>query len=257
MLFDTHAHLFWEDFQEDLDQVLDRAREAGVEGILNLGTNVETSRACVDLAERSPLCWAAVGWHPNDAAGFAEDPEGGGEAIRSLAGHPRVAAIGESGLDFYRDRASSEAQHASLRFHFDLARETGKPIVLHNREATEELRSALADLDEGVTAILHSFIGPEEFGRWAIDRGHYLGLGGIFTFRSSDLPEMVGSWDVDHILVETDSPFLAPVPHRGRRNEPAFVADTARTVADALDIPFEELARRTTENAHRVFGTGP
>lgn len=255
MLFDTHAHLFWEDFQEDLDQVLERAREVGVEGILNLGTNPETSAACVGLAERSPLCWAAVGWHPNDAGGYAADPEEAREAIRELVDHPRVVAIGESGLDFYRERADAEAQYESLRFHFQLARDTGKPLVLHNREASSELRDALEEMDEGVTAVLHSFIGDIGFGRWAIERGHYLGLGGIFTFKSSDLPGMVDSWDLDHLLVETDSPFLAPVPHRGKRNEPAFVADTARAVARTLDMPFEELARRTTLNARRLFGT--
>ncbi|MFO7768223.1 MAG: TatD family hydrolase [bacterium] len=257
MLFDTHAHLFWEDFQEDLEDVLDRAREAGVEGILNLGTDPDTSRACVELAEHSPLCWAAVGWHPNDAGGFAADPRGAGDAIRNLVDHPRVIAIGESGLDFYRDRSPAEAQYESLRFHFELARETGKPLVLHNREAGDELRETLEEMDEGVTAVLHSFVGDTAFGRWATDRGHYLGLGGIFTFRTSGLPGMVHAWDLDRLLVETDSPFLAPVPHRGKRNEPAFVADTARAVAEALEIPFEELARRTTANAHRLFRTGP
>lgn len=251
---DTHAHLWWEDFNADLDDVLSRTRSAGVEAVLNLGTDLESSQAGIELAERSNLCWAAVGFHPNDAAAWAHDPEAGEAALRRLARHPRVVAIGESGLDFYRDRVRPEDQIASLAAHLRLARETSLPIVLHNREATPELQAALEEHDEGVTAILHCFAGGAAFGRWAIERGHYLGLGGVFTYRSSPLREIVGEWDTGRLLLETDAPFLAPVPHRGKRNEPAFVVDTARAVAEALQMPLEELAEITTANARRVLG---
>ena len=250
---DTHCHLFWSDFDSDRDDVVRRAVESGVSAILNLGTTVETSRDCIALAERYEQCWAAVGFHPHDVEVFAVDPEEAVSELRSLTGHPKVVAVGETGLDFYRGRETEEAQRASLQAHFVMARETGLPIVLHNRSAGPELREMLEEYDSEVTAILHCFVGDEEFGRWAIDRGHYLGLGGIFTFPSSDLPGMVTAWDIDRLVLETDSPFLSPLPHRGRRNEPAFIVHTARAIAEALGMSVEDLSERTTANACRVL----
>lgn len=255
-LFDTHAHLFWEDFRADLEDVLERAEGVGVGAILNLGTTLETSELCVSLAERYEQCWAAAGFHPNDADHFGADPQRGAAGVRELLSHPGVIAVGETGLDFYRDRVRPDVQLESLKVHFDLARESGLPIVLHNREADNEIRTALEKWDEGVTAVLHCFAGDEEFGKWATGRGHYLGLGGVFTFPSSGLRQMVTAWDLDHILLETDSPFLSPVPHRGKRNEPSFVAHTAGAIADALGTTAEEVAERTTANACRLFGLG-
>ncbi len=253
-LIDTHAHLWWSDFDTDREEVLTRARSAGVIAILNLGTDLATSRAAVELAGRSDLCWAAVGFHPNDAETWTAGPEAARAGIRALAEHPRVVAIGESGLDFYRTGAGREAQYRSLEAHFALARETSLPIVLHNRNAAAELQTALEQWDEGVTAILHCFSGEADFGAWAIARGHYLGLGGVFTFPSSRLREIVGGWDRSRLLLETDAPFLAPVPHRGERNEPAYLVATARAVAAALDLSPEALAELTTDNARRVLG---
>jgi TatD DNase family protein len=254
MLFDTHAHLFWNTFDEDRDEVMARAREAGVEGILNLGTTPHTSRQCIELAERYPECWAAAGLHPNDIDTLAEDPVPGMAEVEELAGHPKVVAIGETGIDLYRSQDTRDIQMESLRRHFELARRLQLPVVLHNREADRELRGALEEYDQGVTAVLHCFTGDAEFGTWAIDRGHYLGLGGVFTFRSSKLRESVADWDIERLLLETDSPFLSPVPHRGKRNEPAYVLHTAETVAGALDLDPAELARITTENARRLLG---
>jgi len=253
-LVDTHAHLFWEDFESDREEVIDRARAAGLEAILNLGTDVETSRACVALAERHPECLAAAGIHPNDAGHHESNIDGVMDGIAELVQHPRTVAVGETGIDTYRDRVPLETQLRFLEAHFDLAREQGLPIVLHNRQADGEIRASLEKWDEGVTAILHCFVGDAQFGRWAIERGHYLGLGGVFTFPSSSLREMVGEWDLDHLLLETDSPFLSPVPFRGQRNEPARVAEVAIAVADVLGIPPGELARKTTANAARVLG---
>lgn len=254
MLFDSHAHLFWNAFEEDREEVIARAREAGVVGILNLGTTPESSRRCIELAERHPECWAAAGFHPNDIEAYRSAPEAGITEIERLAGHPKAIAIGETGLDLYRSRESYETQLESLRAHLELARRTGLPVVLHNRGADAELREALEEHGKGVVVVLHCFTGDEAFGRWAIERGHYLGLGGIFTFPSSGLRDAVGAWDPDHLLLETDSPFLAPVPHRGGRNEPSYVVHTAAVVADALGISPEALGRRTTENARRLFG---
>lgn len=255
MIFvDTHAHLFWPDFETDREQVLRRAAEAGVGAILNLGTNAETSRICVDLADEHEQCWAAVGFHPHNIEDLAADREQGLSQLRSLMGHPKVVAIGETGLDFYRGRGTEEAQRVSLKAHFELARMSGLPIVLHSRGTGSELREALEEFGAGVKAILHCFVGDEAFGRWAVSQGHFLGLGGIFTFPTSDMADMVRSWDIDHVLLETDSPFLSPVPHRGKRNEPAFILHTARAIARALGISVEELAERTTRNACRVLG---
>ena len=257
MLFDTHAHLFWHDFDEDRDEVIERARGAGVSAVLNLGTDPQSSMACIELAERFPECWAAAGFHPNDLEGFGADRDGGMAEIRDLLAHPRVIAVGETGLDYYRDTSDHDLQWESLGRHFELARESGLPIVLHNREADEDLRKALEAFDEGVTAVLHCFTGDEALGNWAIARGHYLGLGGVFTFPSSDLRTVVGKWNPDHLLLETDSPFLSPVPKRGRRNEPAHIVHTARAMADALGLDLDEVADRTTRNAHRLFGIEP
>lgn len=253
ILVDTHAHLFWEDYEHDLDEVMERARDAGLEAILNLGTDDATSAECVDLAERYPICWAAAGVHPNDASLFDSDRDAVMDRVRDLLSHQKVVAVGESGLDLYRDRVPLDTQIGCLEAHFDLARESGLPIVLHNRQADSELRDALARWDEGVTAILHCFAGDAEFGRWAIERGHFLGLGGVFTFPSSSLREMVSQWDLDHILLETDSPFLSPVPYRGKRNEPSYITGTAAAVADALGMTHDDLAERTTANAFRVL----
>lgn len=255
--FDTHAHLWWEDFAPDRDEVLERARTAGVVGILNLGTTAATSRSALELAEQDPLCWAAVGLHPNDLQTYAADPTGSLAAIEALADDPRVVAIGETGLDFYREHIDPDIQRAALRDQLDLARRTGLPVVLHNREADAALREAVDAWGEGVTAVFHCFTGDADFGRWAIERGHYLGIGGVLTFKSSDLREQVRAWDPDHLLLETDSPFLAPVPHRGRRNEPAYLTLTARALAEALGSTPEEVAARTTENALRLFGLEP
>jgi TatD DNase family protein len=252
-LFDTHAHLWWSDFDSDRDEVLARARAAGVREVLNLGTTVATSRTCLALAERESLCWAAVGLHPNDLQEYVADPAGSIAAIETLCTRSRVVAIGETGLDFYREHTDPEVQLAALRDHLELGRRTGLPVVLHNRRADTELREAVAMWGEGVTAVFHCFTGDEAFGRWAIERGHYLGLGGVLTFRSSDLREQVAAWDLDRILLETDSPFLAPAPHRGKRNEPALITVTAGVLAEALGREPAELAERTRANAFRVF----
>jgi len=254
IIVDTHAHLFWPDFETDREEVLRRAAEAGVRAILNLGTTAETSRVCVGLADEYEQCWAAVGFHPHDVEAFASNREQGLSQLHSLLGHPKVVAIGETGLDFYRGRGTEEAQRVSLRAHFELARMSGLPIVLHNRGTGSELREALEEFGAGIRAVLHCFVGDEAFGRWAVDQGYYLGLGGIFTFPTSDMAGMVRSWNIDHLLLETDSPFLTPVPHRGKRNEPAFIVHTARAIARALGISVEELAEHTTRNACRVLG---
>jgi len=255
--FDTHAHLWWEDFEPDRAEVLERARTAGVVGILNLGTTAATSRSAQGLAERDPLCWAAVGLHPDDLPEYAADPAGSIAAIEALTGHPRVIAIGETGLDFYRDHIDPDIQRAALRDQLDLARRTGLPVVLHNRQADGELREAIEAWGEGVTAVFHCFTGDTDFGRWAIERGHYLGIGGVFTFKSSNLRDQVRAWDPERLLLETDSPFLAPVPHRGRRNEPAHLPLIARALGEALGTSPEAVAARTTENALRLFGLTP
>jgi TatD DNase family protein len=252
-LFDTHAHLWWSDFDPDRDEVLARARAAGVREVLNLGTTAATSRSCLALAEREPLCWAAVGLHPNDLQEYAADPAGNLAAIEALCTHPRVVAVGETGLDFYREHSDREVQLTALHDHLDLARRTSLPVVLHNRQADAELREAIESWGDGVTAVFHCFTGDAAFGRWAIEGGHYLGLGGVLTFRSSDLRERVAAWDLDRILLETDSPFLAPVPHRGKRNEPALITLTAAALAEALGLGPEEVAERTRANAFRVF----
>jgi len=251
-LFDTHAHLHFPEFAGDLDAVLERARVAGVRRILTIGTDVPTSRAAAALAFREPNVWAAVGIHPHEAA---DADEAALAEIERLAGGPRVVAIGETGLDFFRNLAPREAQERALRSQLALARRTRKPVLLHCRDAHEETLSILgaADVSEH-GGIMHCFSGDVGIARRCLDLGLLVSLAGPVTYpKPGALPEVAKFVPADRLVVETDCPFLPPQPYRGKRNEPAYLAITAARVAELRGEPLADLAARMSENARSLL----
>jgi TatD DNase family protein len=251
-LFDTHAHLHFPDFAEDLPAVLERARAAGVRRFVTIGTDVETSAAALALAEREPGVWASAGIHPHDAA--AADEAAVAE-IERLAGHPRAVAIGEIGLDFFRNLSPRPAQERTFRRLLDLAGRLGKPVLVHCREAHAE---TLAILDEArvgeVGGIMHCFSGDVAIARRCLDLGLTNSLAGPVTYPNARaLPEVARFVPADRLVLETDCPYLPPQGHRGRRNEPAYLALTAARVAALRGEPLDALAARLSDNARRLL----
>jgi TatD DNase family protein len=252
-LFDTHAHLHFPDFDGDRGPMLERARQAGVRRLLTIGTDVPTSQAAIDIAAREPDVWATVGVHPHDAS---EADEAVYAAIERLALHPRVVAIGEIGLDFFRNLSPRPAQERVLRRLLDLARRTRKPVVVHCRDAHAE---TLAILDEeGVRAargIMHCFSGDVDVARRCLDLGLLISLAGPVTYPNARaLPDVARFVPADRLVLETDCPYLPPQGYRGKRNEPAYVAITAARVAELRGEPVEETARQCSDNARALLG---
>ena len=251
-LFDTHAHLHFPEFAGDLDAVLERARAAGVRRMLTIGTNVETSRAAVTLAAREADVWAAVGIHPHDAA---EADDAALAEIERLADEPRVVAIGETGLDFFRNLSPRDAQERSFRAQLALARRVRKPVLVHCRDAHEETLALLAEERVGATGgIMHCFSGDVAVARRCLDLGLLISLAGPVTYpKARALPDVAKFVPGDRLVVETDCPFLPPQPYRGKRNEPAYLAITAARVAELRGEPLEVLAARMAENGRTLL----
>lgn len=254
MLFDTHAHLHFPDFSEDLPAVLQRARAAGIHWMLTIGTDLETSREAVALARAHAGIYAAVGIHPHDAARADENVFGGlVDLARSSA---KVVAIGEMGLDFYRDLSPREVQAEVFRRQLDLARQLGKPAVIHCRNAhAETLEILKAEGMPGAGGIMHCFSGSREVARRCLDLGLLISIAGPVTYPNArTLREVVRMVPADRLVVETDCPFLPPQPYRGKRNEPAHLPITAARVAELRGLPLQELGSRMSANALTLFG---
>ncbi len=253
MLVDSHCHLDFPDFDEDRDAVLDRARAAGVETIVTISTRVARFPQLRALVERYPQLYCSVGTHPHNAA---EEPDVTTEDLVRLAADPTVVAIGEAGLDYHYDNAPRDAQWTSFLRHIAAARETQLPLVIHAREADLDIGDILeAESGKGAfPAILHCFSSGPELARRGVGLGLYVSFSGILTFkRSEELREIAAEIPLERLLVETDAPYLAPVPHRGRRNEPAYVAETAKVLAEVKGMSAEALARATTDNFYKIF----
>lgn len=255
-LFDTHAHLFDDRFQSDLPQVLERAAAAGVERIVAMGIDVATSIACVELAAKYPILVASVGIQPNHVAEAHADDW---EKIERLATSTSVVAIGETGLDRYWDRAPFAMQEEYFARHLELARRLQKPVVIHCREAEADVVQMLkVDFDKNgpVSGIMHSFSGDAVTAKTCLALGLHLSFAGMVTYKTADaLRAIAREVPLDKLLVETDCPYLSPVPMRGKRNEPAFVFHTANGLAQDREIDVVVLCERTTENALRLFGS--
>jgi TatD DNase family protein len=256
VLIDTHAHLQDDAFREDLPDVLRRAGDAGVIRALTVGTTLEDSAAAVRLARAHPALIAAVGIHPNEAADVAVGSVQA--ALERLIETSDVAAVGETGLDFYRDRASPARQEELLEAHLSVASRADLPVIIHSRQALDRLRSILTAWRTSVKGgIMHCFPGGVDDARFFIDMGYLVGVGGTVTFGKSRLADTVRAIGLGHVVLETDSPYLAPTPWRGRRNEPAYVAAVAETLALLLGEPLARVARVTTQNACRLLHLAP
>ena len=252
-LVDSHCHLNYEGLADRQEEVLAAARARGVQGFLNISTRQREWAEVVGAAERHPDVWASIGVHPHEADAH---PDLGAAALVEAAAHPRVIAIGECGLDYYYDKSDRAAQRERFGAHIEAARQTGLPLVVHTRDAEEETADILTrEVGKGgVAGVLHCFTGSAELAQKALDLGFYISISGIVTFKNAmNLQEVAKTIPQDRLLVETDSPFLAPVPHRGQTCEPAFVADTAAYLSELRDEPLDELAAATTSNFFRLF----
>ena len=254
MLIDSHCHLEYEGLVEDRQGVLSRAREAGVGGFLNISTRESEWGQVVGTAERESDVWASVGIHPHEADAH-EDL--GRDVLLAATENARVVAIGETGLDYYYDNSARETQRDLFRMHIGVARETGLPLIIHTRDAEDDTFDILEDeMGKGAfPALIHCFTASAEFGRKVLDLGLTVSLSGIVTFKNAkELQEVARQVPAERLIVETDSPFLAPVPHRGRKCEPAFVVDTARFVAELRGESFDQLSEQTSANFFQLFG---
>ncbi|MBB6218686.1 TatD DNase family protein [Anaerosolibacter carboniphilus] len=252
MLFDSHAHLDGERFDVDRDQVIAHAKENGVGLIMNPGADLQTSMQAIEMATKYDMVYAAVGTHPHDAKDMDDITL---ELYRGLAAKPKVRAIGEIGLDFYYDHSPRDVQRQWFRKQIQLAREVSLPIIIHDRDANDEVMQILKEekaFDAGV--VMHCYSGSAELARQYVKLGAYISIAGPVTYNNArKTVEVVERIPLEHLFIETDSPYLTPVPHRGKRNEPAFVRFVAEKIAEIKKISFEEVAEQTTVNAKKFF----
>lgn len=253
MLFDTHAHLNADQFADDVEAVIDRAQNEGVAMMVVVGFDRPTINKAIELAEMYPFIYTAVGWHPVDAI---EMSEADFEWLSLMAEHPKVVALGEMGLDYYWDKSPKEIQKEVFRRQIQLAKKMKLPIIIHNREATKDVVDILeAEGAAEVGGIMHCFSGSVETAKKCIEMNFYISLGGPVTFKNAKKPKEVATdIPLEKLLIETDCPYLAPHPYRGKRNEPSYVKLVAKQIAELKNISFEEVARVTSENAKKVFG---
>jgi TatD DNase family protein len=252
MLVDTHAHLDFQQFDADRSQVIERATEAEVKAIISIGIDLATSRKNLALAERYDQVYAAAGVHPHDVAAVQEDDL---QELFELVQHPRVVAIGEVGLDYYRNLSPMELQRRYFRTFLDWSLETGKPLIIHTREAEEDVLRLLREKSRsGWRGVFHCFPGDMHLAEQVMELGFYISFTGVITFKNAKMAEVAREAPLDRIMVETDCPYMAPVPHRGKRNEPSYVQHVAQKLAELKNLPFASVAEATTANAQHLFG---
>lgn len=257
MLVDSHCHLDFPDFAEERDAIVSRARAAGVERMVTISTRVQRFDQVRAIAEAYDEVYCSVGTHPHNAG---EERDVTAAELIELSMHPKVVAIGEAGLDYHYDKAPRDAQANGLRVHIEAARQTGLPLVIHARAADEDMISILRDESKtgSFPFVLHCFSSGARLAEIGVELGGYVSFSGILTFRNSqDIRDIARNVPHDRLLVETDAPFLAPVPHRGKRNEPAYVADTAKVLAETVGVDDAEVRRLTTDNFFRLFSKMP
>lgn len=257
MLVDSHCHLDFPDFSAELDAVVARARAAGIGRMVTICTRVRKHAQVLAIAEKFPDVFCSVGTHPHNAH---EELDINAKALIAIAKHPKVVAIGEAGLDYHYDKSPRDAQAAGLRQHIAAARETGLPLVIHSRECDSDMTHILKE-ESGkgaFPAVLHCFTGGRDLAFAAVDLGHYVSFTGILTFKNSQaLRDIAAALPPERILVETDAPYLAPLPYRGKRNEPAYTVETAKVLAQTRGVSMDEITRQTTENFFRLFNKVP
>ncbi|OIJ14476.1 hydrolase TatD [Anaerobacillus arseniciselenatis] len=252
MLFDTHAHLNADQFEEDVALVIERAKEEGVSNIVVVGFDEKTIKGAINLAENYDFIYAAVGWHPVDAIDMTEDHL---KWIEELASHPKVVALGEMGLDYHWDKSPKDVQKEVFRKQIQLAKKVNLPIIIHNRDAHEDIVTILKEEDaSAVGGIMHCFGSSLDIAKQCLKMNFYISFGGPVTFKNAKRPkEVAKEIPLDRLLIETDCPYLAPHPYRGKRNEPSYVKLVAEAIAELKDITYEEVVAVTNENAKKLF----
>ena len=248
-MFDSHCHLTDEQYTPDLPAVLERARAVGVQGVVTIGSSAQDAEAACVLAGLHADVWCTAGIHPHEASSAASDFR----RIAELAALPRVVAIGETGLDYHYDNAPRDVQRAAFERHLDLAAQTGLPVVVHSREADADTSAMMRAASATVRGVLHCFSGDRPMLDTAIELGWHVSFAGVVTFRRFAGGELVRRVPDSLLLIETDGPYLAPVPHRGRRNEPAFLRETCAAVAALRGTTFEALSSQTAQNARSFY----
>ncbi|GGA70822.1 TatD family hydrolase [Ornithinibacillus halotolerans] len=252
MLFDTHVHMNARQFMEDRDEVIKRAFDTGVKYMVVVGFDRETIPPAIEIAEQYETIYAAVGWHPVDAIDMTVEDL---KWIESLSSHPKVVAIGEMGLDYHWDKSPHHIQKEVFRKQIQLAKKVNMPIIIHNRDATEDIIQILKEENAAeVGGIMHCYNDSVKYVQECLDMNFYISLGGPVTFKNAPLPkEVAQEVPLDRLLVETDAPYLAPHPNRGKRNEPAYVKLVAEKIAELRGISYDDICKKTTENALRLF----
>ena len=249
MLTDTHCHLYYQDLRNDIPAVLNRAAELGVNRFICVGTNVQDSRKCLELANAHEKIYATAGVHPHDAK---DTPKDYLDQICDLLKFDKMIAAGEMGLDYYRNISEPEIQNRVFREQLELAQSLGKPVIFHNRDADANVLKVLSDFPN-VTGVAHCFSSNLETAKAFLDMGYYISFAGNLTFKNSHLPEVAKGLPLDRILVETDSPYLSPVPYRGKPNEPGRTRFVAEKLAEIHNVSLDVIAKKTSENATTLF----
>jgi TatD DNase family protein len=251
MLIDTHTHLGFDSYDEDRELVIQRAIESGISAIITIGTNLATSEQAVQIAEKYATVFAAVGIHPTDCAQVTEDNF---SSIQELAAHEKVIAIGEIGLDYYHMRADKKSQKETFKRQIEIARELHLPLIIHNRDSHEDMLECLAQCGVSeVGGVMHSFSGDAEFLNKILECDLHVSFTGNITYKKNTLDRLIASIPLERLLLETDSPFLTPMPLRGKRNEPAFMVYTAQKIADLKHLSLPDIQTSTSENAIKLF----
>ncbi|MTI87722.1 MAG: TatD family deoxyribonuclease [Balneolaceae bacterium] len=251
-MIDTHSHIYLEQFDEDRGDVMQRAREAGVEAIFMPAIDLDSLEQMKKLHHDEISFYEMAGLHPCSV----KELEGGFEAtLRTLCAREEIYGVGETGLDYYWSTDHVDVQKQSLQIHCRVAKEVQKPIIIHNRESTADMLDLIEEQQDGsLFGIWHCFNGTVDEGKRALDMGFHLGIGGVVTFKNGGVDKTVAELPIEHMVLETDAPYLSPTPKRGKRNEPAFMKYTAQKLADIFELSLEEVDRITTENAERLFG---
>lgn len=250
-LFDSHCHLTDEKFAGEVPAVLERAAANGVLRMVTISSDPDDTEAALEIARAHDNVWATAGIHPHAVGKFGKDAI---SQIADLAGDDRIVAIGETGLDYYYDNSPRSAQRQALRRHVELADDLALPLIVHSREADEDTIAVIREVEGEVFGVLHCFDGEVELFEAGVEAGWMISFSGLITFKNYEKEGLIRAVPPDQLLIETDSPYLAPVPHRGKRNEPAYVRAVAETIAHIRGEPIEELAALTTRNANRFYG---
>jgi len=252
MLFDTHVHLNDTKYDEDLEAVLKRAEDAGISRMVVVGFDQRTNRRAIELAEAHSGIYASVGWHPVDAIDLTEELW---DEVVQLASHPKVVAIGECGLDYYWDKSPKDIQRTVFQRQIELAKQVGKPLIIHTRDSIADTYTVLKESgSEQVGGVMHCFSGSKEMAKEFLKLNFKIGLGGPVTFKNGRKPQEVAeAVPLESLLIETDAPYLAPHPHRGKRNEPSYVSLVAEKIAEIKGLSYEEVCQITTQNGLELF----